>query len=97
MDENDLLVDYPDFAQVINNQDGAANVLDAIVGEEEAERVAKVLARCTAVMLTEIETAENQDALFEEISSSVMVVFMFGVWLGQSRLAKLQGGDRPIG
>ena len=89
MDENDLLADYPDFAEAINDCEGNANVLHAIVGAEEGERVARVLARCTAVLLHDIEAAESERSLLEEVSSSVMVVFVFGVWLGQSRLAKL--------
>lgn len=87
VDENDLLVDYPDFAKVIANQEGKANVLDSVVGlQEESGRIAKVLARCTVVLLRDITSEES---LFEEVSSSILVVFMFGVWLGQRGLAKL--------
>ena len=89
MNENDLLVDYPEFARTIDSREGQTHVLDTVVGEEEGQRAAKVLARCTAVLLHDIETAENDESLFEDVSTSILVVFLFGIWLGQRGLAKL--------
>ena len=90
MTENELLVDYPEFEQVINSHKGQSNVLKSLLPlEEEAERVAKVLARCTGILLADIQSATSDFALFEDVSSDLMLVFMFGIWRGQNKLAKL--------